>query len=52
MVEITADEQEKRKKREKKKKKWDCLRDLWGNIKQTNIHIIGILEEKRERERA
>ena len=27
----------------------DNLRDLWGNIKQTNIHIIGSRKEKRER---
>ena len=24
----------------------DSLRDLWDNIKHTNIHIIGILEGK------
>ena len=24
------------------KRNADCLRDLWGNIKSTNIHIIGV----------
>ena len=23
----------------------DCLRDLWDNIKPTNIHIIGVQRE-------
>ena len=49
MVKITAAKQniEKRMKRNE-----DSLRDLWDNIKCTNIHIIGVLEgEERERER-
>ena len=25
------------------------LRDLWDNIKYTNIHIVGVPKEKRER---
>ena len=39
--EITAAEQniEKRMKRNE-----DSLRDLWNNIKHTNIHIIGVSE--------
>ena len=43
MVEITAVEQniEKRMKRSE-----DSLRDLWDNIKCTNIHIIGVPEGK------
>ena len=47
MVEITATEQniEKRMKRNE-----DSLRDLWGNIKCTNICIIGVPEgEQREK---
>ena len=46
MVEITAAEQniEKRIKRSE-----DSLRDVWDNIKCTNIHIIGTQKEKRER---
>ena len=44
MVEINATEQniEKRVKRNE-----DSLRDLWNNIKHTNIHIIGVPEEDR-----
>ena len=46
MVEVTAAEQniEKRMKRNE-----DSLRDLWDNIKCTNISIIGITEEEREK---
>ena len=47
MVEFTATGQneEKRMKRNE-----DSLRDLWDNIKLTNIHIIGIQEgEEREK---
>ena len=47
MVEITAIAQniEKRMKRNE-----DSLRDLWDNIKHTNIHIIGVPEgEEREK---
>ena len=41
MVEITATEQniEKRMKRNE-----DSLRDIWDNIKYTNIQIIGVPE--------
>ena len=35
----------KRMKREE-----DSLRDLWDNIKRTNIHIIGV-PEREEREK-
>ena len=46
MVEITAKEQniEKRMKRHD-----DSLRDPWDNSKCTNIHIIGVPEEEREK---
>ena len=27
----------------------DSLRDLWDNIKQTNIQIIGVLEEEEKK---
>ena len=52
MVEITAEKQniEKRMKKKNKqtnKKNEDSLRDLWNNIKHTNIHIIGFPEEDR-----
>ena len=45
MMESTAMEQntEKRMKRNE-----DSLRDLWDNIKCTNIHIIGNSEEVNE----
>ena len=46
-VEITAAEQNKEKIM---KRNEDSLRDLWDNIKRTNIHIIGVPEgEERER---
>ena len=46
MLEITAGQNtEKRMKRNE-----DSLRDLWDNIKHTNIHIIGVPEgEEREK---
>ena len=46
MLEITAAEQntEKRMKRNE-----DSLRDLWKNIKHTNIFIMGFQKEKNER---
>ena len=47
MVEMSATEQyiEKRMIRNE-----DSLRDLWDNIKHTNIHIIGVpAGEERER---
>ena len=42
MVEITAEEQNKVKRM---KRTEDSLRDLWDNIKCTNIEIIGVPEE-------
>ena len=39
MVEITAIEQNKEKRM---KRNEDSLRDLWENIKCTNIRIIGV----------
>ena len=35
---------EKRMKRNE-----DSLRDLWSNIKHTNLHILGVPEEDREK---
>ena len=46
MVEITAKEQNKVKRMKRTK---DSLRDLWNNIKCTNIRIIGVLEEEEEK---
>ena len=47
MVEITAVEQNKEKRM---KRNEDSLRDLWDNIKCTNICIIGVPEgEEREK---
>ena len=31
------------------KRNENCLRDLWDNIKCTNIHVIGVPEEEREK---
>ena len=47
MVEITAEEQNKVKRM---KGTEDSLRDLWDNIKHTNIQIIGIPEEEKKKE--
>ena len=44
--EITDSEQEKK---ERERKEMTVLRDLWDNIKHTNIHIIGV-PERGERE--
>ena len=43
MVEITSEEQNKVKRM---KRTEDSLRDLWDNIKHTNIRIIGVPEEE------
>ena len=44
IVEITTAEQNKENRL---KRIEDSLRDLWNNIKGTNIHIIGVPEEKK-----
>ena len=46
MVEITSEEQNKVKRM---KRAEDSLRDLWDNIKCTNIQIIGITEEEKRK---
>ena len=46
IVEITTAEQNKDKRM---KRIEDSLRDLWDNIKCTNIRIIGVTEKKRKR---
>ena len=46
MVEITSEEQNKVKRM---KRIQDILRDLWDNIKHTNIQIIGVPEEKEKK---
>ena len=46
MVEITAEEQNKVKRM---KRTEDSLRDLWDNIKQANIWIIGVPEEEERK---
>ena len=43
-VENSAMEQSKEKRMKRNK---DSLRDLWNNIKHTNIHIIGVPEGER-----
>ena len=45
MVEITSEEQNKVKRM---KRTDDSLRDFWGNIKGTNIWIIGVPEEEEK----
>ena len=46
MVEITPEEQNKVKRM---KRTEDSLRDLWDNIKHTNIWIIGAPEEEEKK---
>ena len=46
MVEITSEEQNKVKRM---KRAEDSLRDIWENIKCTNIQIIGVPEEEEKK---
>jgi len=46
MLEITSEEQNKVKRM---KRTEDSLRDLWDNIKRTNIWIIGVPEEEEKK---
>ena len=46
MVEITSEEQNKVKRI---KRTEDSLKDLWDNIKRTNIWIIGVPEEEKKK---
>ena len=48
MVEITSEEQNKVKRM---KRIEDSLRDLWDNIKHTNIQITGVPEEEEKKKR-
>ena len=45
-MEITTAEQNREKRM---KRIEDSLRDLWGNIKCTNIQIIGVPEEEKKK---
>ena len=45
-MEITTTEQNKEKRM---KKIEDSLRDVWDNIKCTNIRIIGVPEEEKKK---
>ena len=45
MVEITAEEKNKVKRMKRTK---DSLRDLWDNIKHTNIRILEVPKEKKK----
>ena len=47
MVEIISEEQNKVKRM---KRTEDSLRDLWDNVKCTNIRIIGVPEEEKNKE--
>ena len=48
MVEITSEEQNKVKRM---KRTESSLRDVWYNIKYTNIQIIGVPEEEEEKKK-
>ena len=45
-MEVTTTEQNKEKRM---KRTGDSLRDLWDNIKRTNIWIIGVPEEEEKK---
>ena len=45
-MEITTTEQDKEKRM---KRIEDSLRDLWDNIKHTNIGVIGVPEEEEKK---
>ena len=47
MVEIPAMEQNKEKR---KKRNEDSIKDLWDNIKHTNIHIVGFPEGEERKD--
>jgi len=47
-VEITAEDQNKEKSM---KRIEDSLRDIWDNIKHTNIWVIRVPEEEKQKER-
>ena len=49
MVEITATEQNKEKRM---KGMEDGLRDLWDNIKRTNVRIVGVPEKEEKKKRS
>ena len=46
MVEITSEEQNKVKRM---KRTEDSFKDLWDNIKHTNIQFIGVPEEEEKK---
>ena len=46
MVEITSEEQNKVKRM---KRTDDSLKELWDNIKHTNIRIIGVPEDEEKK---
>ena len=46
MVETTSEEQNKAKRM---KRTEDSLKDLWDNIKCTNIRFIGVPEEEKKK---
>ena len=46
MVEIASEEQNKVKRM---KRPEDSLRDLWDNIRRTNVCILGVLEEEKKK---
>ena len=47
-MEITAEDRNKEKSM---KRIEDSLRDIWANIKHTNIRVIGVPEEEKQKER-
>lgn len=48
-MESNQDEEQNQRRIKKKKKNEGKLRDLLDNVKETNIHVIGVPDKKRKK---
>ena len=48
-MEVTEAKKQGKKKKKRRRRNEDRLRDLWDNIKHSNICIIGVPEEERRK---